>query len=78
LVYVTAIAISHAVLIPGHKKINALLLEMEQGGPPAGGPPPQVAQLQAIGKRMAAAGATLNVFVVVFLVLMIWKPGSGF
>jgi Predicted integral membrane protein (DUF2269) len=78
LIYVTAMAISHAILIPGHKKINALLLEMEQVAPPAGGPPPQVAQVQAIGKRMAAAGATLNVFVVVFLVLMIWKPGSGF
>jgi uncharacterized membrane protein len=78
LVYVTAIGISHAVLIPGHKKINALLLEMEQGPPAAGGPPPQAAQLQDVGKRMAAAGATLNIFVVVFLVLMIWKPGSGF
>jgi Predicted integral membrane protein (DUF2269) len=77
LVYAAAIGISHAILIPGHKKVNALLLEMEQGGPPAGGPPPQVAQLQATGKRMAAAGATLNVFVVIFLVLMIWKPGVG-
>ena len=75
LIYVVAIGISHAVLIPGHKKINALLAEMEQGPPPAGGPPPQAVEVQAIGKRMAAAGATLNVFVVVFLVLMIWKPG---
>ena len=48
---------------------------MEQGPPPAGGPPPQVVELQAIGKRMAAAGATLDVFVVIFLILMIWKPG---
>ena len=75
LIYVVAIGISHAVLIPGHKKINALLAEMEQGPPPAGCPPPQAVEVQAIGKRMAAAGATLNVFVVVFLVLMIWKPG---
>ena len=75
LIYVVAIGISHAVLIPGHKKINALLAEMEQGPQPAGGPPPQAVEVQAIGKRMAAAGATLNVFVVVFLVLMIWKPG---
>ena len=75
LLYITAIGISHAVLIPGHKRINALLLEMEQGPPPAGGPPPQVAELQATGKKMAAAGATLNVFVVIFLILMIWKPG---
>ncbi len=65
------------MLIPGHKRINALLAEMEQGPAPAGGPPPQVVELQAIGKKMAAAGATLNVFVVVFLVLMVWKPGVG-
>jgi hypothetical protein len=77
LIYVAAIGISHAVLIPGHKRINALLAEMEQGPPPAGGPPPQAVELQAIGKKMAAAGMTLNVVVVIFLVLMIWKPGSG-
>jgi uncharacterized membrane protein len=74
-VYVIAIGISHSILIPGHKRINALLAEMEQGPPPAGGPPPQVVELQAVGKRMAAAGTTLDVFVVIFLVLMVWKPG---
>ena len=47
---------------------------MEQGPPPAGGPPPQVAQIQALGKRQAAAGASLNVVVAVILVLMIWQP----
>jgi uncharacterized membrane protein len=75
--YVIAIGISHAILIPGHKRINLLLAEMEQGPAPAGGPPPQAIELQAIGKKMAAAGMTLNVFVVVFLVLMVWKPGVG-
>ena len=73
--FIGALGVSHAVLTPGHKKINALLLEMEQGPPPAGGPPPQVAQLQALGKRQAAAGASLNVIVAVILILMIWKPG---
>ena len=75
LLYVVAIGISHAILIPGHKRINALLAEMEQGPPPAGGPPPQVVEIEATGKKMAAAGATLNVFVVIFLILMVWKPG---
>jgi uncharacterized membrane protein len=74
LIYVVAIGISHSILIPGHKKINALMAEMETV-PAAGGPPPQAAELQSIGKRMAAAGAMLNVVVVIFLVLMIWKPG---
>ena len=31
LLYVVAIGISHSILIPGHKRINALLAEMEQG-----------------------------------------------
>ena len=75
LLYVIAIGISHSVLIPAHKKTNALLLEMEQGPPPAGGPAPQVAQIQELGKRQAAAGMALNLLVVVILVLMIWKPG---
>ena len=74
--YIGALGVSHSILIPGHKKINALLAEMEQGPAPAGGPPPQVAQIQELGKRQAAAGATLNVFVVIFLILMIWKPGD--
>lgn len=73
--FIGALGVSHGVLTPGHKKINALLLEMEQGPPPAGGPPPQLAQIQALGKRQAAAGASLNVVVAVILILMIWKPG---
>jgi len=74
LLYIGAIAVSHSILIPGHKKINALLLEMEQGPPPAGGPPPQLVQIQALGKRQAAAGASLNVVVAVILLLMVWQP----
>ena len=75
LLFIGALGVSHSILIPGHKKINALLLEMEQGPPPVGGPPPQVAQIQALGKRQAAAGTTLDVVLTVILVLMIWKPG---
>jgi len=73
--YVGALGVSHSILIPGHKKINALLAEMEQGPPPAGGPPPQVVQIQALGRRQAAAGASLNVVIAVILFLMVWKPG---
>jgi hypothetical protein len=73
--FIGALGVAHSILIPGHRKINALLLEMEQDAPPAGGPPPQVAQIQALGKRQAAAGATLDVVLTVILILMIWKPG---
>jgi hypothetical protein len=74
-VYVAALGVSHSVLIPGHRKINALLAEMEQAPPPAGGPPPQLVQIEALGKKQAAAGMTANLLVVVLLILMIWKPG---
>ena len=74
LLYFIAIAVSHSVLIPGHKKINGLLLEMEQGPPPAGGPPPQVAQIQALGKKQAVAGTALDLVLTVIIALMIWQP----
>jgi uncharacterized membrane protein len=75
LVYVAALGISHGVLIPGHKRINALLAEMENSPPPAGGAPPQVAEIQTLGQRQAMAGMITNLAVVVLVVLMIWKPG---
>jgi hypothetical protein len=74
LLFIGALGVSHSILTPGHKKINALLLEMEQNPPPAGGPPPQLAQIQALGKRQAAAGGSLNVVVAVILLLMVWQP----
>jgi uncharacterized membrane protein len=74
--FVVALGISHAVLFPSHKKLNALLAEMEQGPSPAGGPAPQAAEVETLTKKLAGAGTTLNLMVVVFLVLMIWKPGA--
>lgn len=74
--YVMALGISHSILIPGHKRINALLAEMEQGPPPAGGPPPQLVQIQALGKRQATAGMTTNLLTVVLIALMVFKPGT--
>jgi hypothetical protein len=60
---------------PGVKRIIALQKEMEQGPPPAGGPPPQVAEMQKIGPRLGQFGAILNLLLVVIIILMIWKPG---
>jgi hypothetical protein len=73
--FIIAIGLSHSVLIPGHKKINGLLLEMEQGPPPVGGPPLQVAQIQAIGNKQAGTAMVLNLILVVILGLMVWQPG---
>ena len=74
-VYVGAIGVSHAVLIPNAKRIVGLLAEMEQQGPPAGGPPPQAARLQALGAQQAKAGTLMHLFTVVLVALMVWKPG---
>jgi hypothetical protein len=75
LLYVVAIGISHAVMIPGVKRIIVLQKEMEEGAPPVGGPPPQVAEIQAIGQKLAPAGMVLNLLIVVIVALMVWKPG---
>jgi uncharacterized membrane protein len=75
LIYVAAVGVAHAVLTPGQRRINALLQEMESSPPPAGGAPPQVAQIQELGKRQAMAGMFNDLAVVVLIALMIWKPG---
>jgi uncharacterized membrane protein len=75
LLYVVAIGISHAVMRPGTKRIQELMIEMEQGPPPAGGSPRQVAQIQEIGTRLEIGGPMLSLIVVLILFLMVWKPG---
>jgi uncharacterized membrane protein len=73
--YVVALSISHAVLLPSVKRIGVLMREMVAAGPPTGGPPPQVAEMEGLGKKAAAAGATLNIMLIVILSLMVFKPG---
>jgi uncharacterized membrane protein len=76
--FIVSLGISHGVLWPAARKMNALTEELSttEGPPPgAGGPPPQVVQIEALGKRLAKADGALKVFLVVILYLMIWKPG---
>jgi len=82
LLYVIAMGIAHGVVMPTAKKMQGLMRELNEMGPPpaggpgAGGPPPQVAQLEALGKRIGAGGAALNLLTVALVVLMVWKPGG--
>lgn len=79
LLYIVGLGVSHGVLIRNEKKMEALMEELVGAGAPAGaagGPPPQVAQLEALGKQQAMAGAFLNVLVVVIVALMVFKPGA--
>ncbi len=73
-VYLAAIGLSHAVLIPTVKKIIGLVREMNSGPPPAGGPPPQVAQVEALGKKAGMTAMVLDLALVVVLVLMVFQP----
>ncbi|MEY2435577.1 MAG: hypothetical protein QOF97_413 [Acidimicrobiaceae bacterium] len=72
--FVVGIGVSHSVVIPGAKRINALLLEIETGPPPTGGPPPQVAVIEALGKRQAIGGGFLDLLLVALVALMVFKP----
>ncbi len=79
LLYIIGVAVSHAVLRPGHKRMNALMGELAAGGaPPAGAvnAPPQVVEMEQIGKRMAAAGLFLDVLLIAVVYLMVFKPGA--
>ncbi|CAN5392114.1 hypothetical protein BH10ACT2_BH10ACT2_28930 [soil metagenome] len=71
-IVVVALLVARMVLAPSHRRINTLLAEAEQHAAP--GPPPQVAEIAHLGKRLAAAGGVLHLATVAVLVLMIWKP----
>src|SRR5262245_49865112 len=76
--YIVGIAISHAVMFPGTKKMQKLLATLAEGPPPAGarsGPPPEVAEVHALDRRLGIFGAILSLIVVVILFLMVVKPG---
>lgn len=77
-IYAVAMTISHQVMRPTVQRIMALMREMASvpvGGAPAG-PPPQVAEIQALGAKAGATGAVLHFALVAALVLMVWKPGA--
>lgn len=67
-----AFAIARGVLMPDHRRINAVLVELEEHEDED--PSPRVAELDRLGARMAASGAALDVLLVAILVAMIWKP----
>jgi hypothetical protein len=76
LLYVVGIGLSHGVMMPGEKRLGVLMREMLAGPPPAGGPPPQVAEMQSIGQRLGTVGPILDLILVVIIFLMVWKPGA--
>ena len=80
LLYLIALGISHGLLTPRAKQMEAIMTDLADGPPPGaagGGPPPQAAQLEQLGKQLGMFGVTLNIIVVVILILMVTKPGFG-
>jgi hypothetical protein len=76
LLFVVAIGVVHGVMLPTVKRMGVLIREMVAGPPPTGGPPPQVAEMQELGKKVSTFGPVLNVILIVILFLMVWKPGG--
>jgi hypothetical protein len=77
-IYIAALGFVHGVLRPNLKRMGELMTELNAGGPPpagASGPPPQVAELEARGKRAGINGTIANLAWVVIVMLMVWKPG---
>jgi hypothetical protein len=77
-VFISALAISHGLLMPRVKRLIALMTELNSMGPPAAGasgPPPQVIEMETVGKQVGIFGMILNVMLVTILTLMIFKPG---
>jgi len=78
LIYVVALGLSHGVMVPTQKRMGVLMRELGDGPPPGEGgtqgPPPQVAELEQLGKRAGAVGATLNLLLTSIVFLMVWKP----
>jgi uncharacterized membrane protein len=78
LLYVVGVGLSHGIQQPSVRRMIDLMEDMEAAGPPAagsGGPPPQAAEMQELGKRLGVTGAALNILMVLVLYLMVFKPG---
>ena len=79
--FLATFAFAMFVQLKNAKRMNELANELAMAGaPPAGGaapagPPPQVAEMEALGKQLGMGGAFLSVMVVVLVYLMVFKPG---
>ena len=80
LLYIIALGITHGVLKPSVKKLNAALAAtadaqaIPQGAESSSAATPEV-QIDGLNKKVASASGALNVLMIVILVLMVWKPG---
>ncbi|MDQ1436533.1 MAG: putative integral rane protein [Acidimicrobiaceae bacterium] len=73
--FVVALGISHGILVPNERRMNALRRELaDMDGAQLTSPPEQAVELADRAKRAAAMGGALNVIVVFIIYLMVFKP----
>lgn len=80
LLFLAGIGISHGLLTPRVRRLLALMTELNSMGPPpagATGPPPQVLEMETVGKQVGLFGTILNLLLVAILALMVFQPGFG-
>lgn len=76
--FILTMGFATAVQLKNQKRMVGLAGELATAGPPpagASGPPPQVAEMEALEKKLGMGGALLSVMVVVLIALMVFKPG---
>ena len=76
--YIAGLVVSMGFHFPNLKKMNDLEKELLAGPPPGSagaGPPPQVAELEARGKKAGMFGGILHLLLVLILLDMVFKPG---
>jgi len=69
--YVIAIGIVHAVMVPSSKKRMAIGAKLGAGQ----GGPADVTEAASLEQKLATGGMALNLLLVVLIALMVWKPG---
>jgi hypothetical protein len=75
-IYVAALGVSHGIVMPTAKAMNGLMRDLVSRPPAPGRPPPEVARLQALGKKIGMSSMLLHVATVALVALMVWKPGA--
>ena len=81
--YFAVVAVLHAVVKPAQRRLNEVTASLvseggratAEGGPGASRRPPQLAELEELGKKLAAGSGVLNALVIILIGVMIWKPG---
>ncbi|HEY3810876.1 MAG TPA: hypothetical protein VGL49_05530 [Acidimicrobiales bacterium] len=75
-VYLVDVGILHGWIKPHQRRHTAIARQLEAAAPAPGSPPPQVAELQSLEKRVGFGWGAFNLLVVGAVYLMVFKPGS--